>query len=62
MESRIKIRADEISKIIKSQIENYENRTDEAECGTVITVGDGIVRAFGLTNCMANELVEFEGG
>ena len=62
MESRIKIRPEEISKIIKSQIENYENRTDEAECGTVITVGDGIVRAFGLTNCMANELVEFEGG
>ena len=34
----------------------------EAETGTVITAGDGIVRAFGLDNCMANELVQFEGG
>ncbi len=62
MEPRLKIRPEEISKIIKSQIENYENRTDEAETGTVITVGDGIVRAFGLTNCMANELLKFDGG
>ncbi len=62
MEPRLKIRPEEISKIIKSQIENYENRTNEAETGTVITVGDGIVRAYGLTSCMANELVEFEGG
>lgn len=56
------IRPDEISNIIKNQIKNYENRTEEAETGTVITVGDGIVRAFGLDNCMANELVTFEGG
>ena len=56
------IRPDEISNIIKNQIKQYENRTEEAETGTVITVGDGIVRAFGLENCMANELVTFEGG
>ena len=62
MESHIKIRPEEISKIIKTQIENYENRVDEVECGTVITFGDGIVRAFGLEGCMANELVQFEGG
>ncbi|MBE6542527.1 MAG: F0F1 ATP synthase subunit alpha, partial [Ruminococcaceae bacterium] len=56
------IRPDEISNIIKNQIKNYRNKTEEAETGTVITVGDGIVRAFGLENCMANELVLFEGG
>ena len=56
------IRPDEISNIIKNQIKQYENRAEEAETGTVITVGDGIVRAFGLENCMANELVTFEGG
>ena len=56
------IRPDEISNIIKNQIKNYRNKTEEAETGTVITVGDGIVRAFGLENCMANELVVFENG
>ena len=56
------IRPDEISNIIKNQIRNYQAHTDEKETGTVITVGDGIVRAFGLENCMANELVRFEGG
>ncbi|MBR4204802.1 MAG: F0F1 ATP synthase subunit alpha [Clostridia bacterium] len=56
------IRPEEISSIIKNQIKNYENRAAEAETGTVITAGDGIVRAFGLDNCMANELVRFEGG
>ncbi|MBQ4193785.1 MAG: F0F1 ATP synthase subunit alpha [Clostridia bacterium] len=56
------IRPEEISSIIKDQIKNYENKAAEAETGTVITVGDGIVRAFGLDNCMANELVQFEGG
>ncbi|MBQ3707055.1 MAG: F0F1 ATP synthase subunit alpha [Clostridia bacterium] len=56
------IRPEEISSIIKDQIKNYENKAAEAETGTVITAGDGIVRAFGLDNCMANELVRFEGG
>ncbi|MBO7405254.1 MAG: F0F1 ATP synthase subunit alpha, partial [Clostridia bacterium] len=56
------IRPEEISSIIKNQIKNYENKAAEAETGTVITAGDGIVRAFGLDNCMANELVQFEGG
>ncbi len=62
MESRLKLRPDEISNIIKNQIKNYESRTEESETGTVITVGDGIVRTFGLSKCMANELVRFEGG
>jgi len=56
------LRLEEISSIIKNQIKNYENKAEEAETGTVITAGDGIVRAFGLDNCMANELVQFEGG
>jgi len=56
------LRPEEISSIIKAQIRSYENRTDEAEVGTVITVGDGIATAFGLDGCMANELLTFEGG
>ena len=59
---RSDIRPEEISNIIKNQIKNYENKSEEAETGTVITCGDGIVRAFGLDDCMANELVVFEGG
>ena len=59
---RLDIRPEEISNIIKNQIKNYENKAEEAEIGTVITCGDGIVRAFGLDDCMANELVVFEGG
>jgi len=58
----MELRPEEISSIIKQQIKNYENKTDEAEIGTVIMVGDGIAKAFGLDNCMANELVTFEGG
>ena len=58
----MELRPEEISSIIKQQIKNYENKTDEAEVGTVIMVGDGIAKAFGLDNCMANELVTFEGG
>ncbi len=52
----------EISKIIKQQIENYNSRVDMKETGKVILVGDGIARVYGLKNCMANELLEFEGG
>ncbi|MBR6049784.1 MAG: F0F1 ATP synthase subunit alpha [Clostridia bacterium] len=56
------LRPEEISSIIKSQIKNYENKIEQAEVGTVILVGDGIAKAHGLSNCMANELLEFEGG
>ena len=52
----------EISHIIKSQIENYKSRVKMEETGTVILVGDGIARVYGLKNCMANELLEFDGG
>jgi len=52
----------EISNILKTQIENYKKQTRMEETGKVILVGDGIARVWGLTNCMANELLEFEGG
>ena len=52
----------EISNIIKSQIENYNLSVQMEETGTVILVGDGIARVYGLKNCMANELLEFDGG
>ena len=56
------LRPEEISKIIKEQIRSYHAETDQAEVGTVVLVGDGIARVFGLDNCMANELVAFDGG
>ena len=56
------LRPEEISKIIKEQIRSYRAETDQAEVGTVVLVGDGIARVFGLDNCMANELVAFAGG
>ena len=52
----------EISHIIKTQIENYKSRVKMEETGTVILVGDGIAQVYGLKNCMANELLEFDGG
>jgi F-type H+/Na+-transporting ATPase subunit alpha len=52
----------EISSIIKQQIKDYEKRVEVAETGTVISVGDGIARVYGLDNAMAGELVEFPGG
>ena len=52
----------EISSIIKAQIEHYEAKTEMTETGTVVLVGDGIARIYGVANCMANELLEFEGG
>ena len=53
---------EEISNIIKQQIKTYRSRMEMTETGTVILVGDGIARVYGLKNCMANELVEFEDG
>ncbi len=55
-------RPEEISTIIKSQIKNYKAKVDMTETGKVILVGDGIARVYGLRNCMANELLEFDGG
>lgn len=56
------IKPDEISSIIKSKIENYESITEVSNTGTVIEVGDGIARIYGLNNVMSNELVMFEDG
>ena len=55
-------RPEEISNIIKSQIKNYKSKVDMTETGKVILVGDGIARAYGLSSCMANELLEFDDG
>ena len=55
-------RTEEISSIIKAQIEHYEEKTQMTETGKVILVGDGIARVYGLRDCMANELLEFEDG
>ncbi|MED9822007.1 MAG: F0F1 ATP synthase subunit alpha [Christensenellales bacterium] len=56
------LKPEEISKIIKAQIKQYDKKIEQSETGSVILVGDGIARASGLENCMANELVEFENG
>ncbi len=58
----VEIRAEEISKVIRDQIKHYEKRIDLRETGTVISVGDGIARVYGLENAMAMEMVEFPGG
>ncbi|MDQ1000198.1 F-type H+-transporting ATPase subunit alpha [Neobacillus niacini] len=56
------IKAEEISALIKQQIENYQAEIQVSDVGTVISVGDGIARVHGLDNVMAGELVEFSNG
>ena len=58
----MELRPEEITKIIRSQIKNYENKLEVSETGVVILVGDGIAKAYGLDKCMAGELVEFPNG
>ena len=58
----MQIRAEEISEIIKQQIKGYEKEIDVAETGTILSVGDGIARVYGLRNVMSSELIEFPGG
>ena len=58
----MELRPEEITKIIRSQIKNYENKIEQSETGVVILVGDGIAKATGLDKCMAGELVEFPNG
>jgi len=57
----MQIRAEEISQIIKQQIQDYDKKVEVSETGTVISVGDGIARLHGLQNAMAGELLEFPG-
>ncbi len=58
----MQIKAEEISQIIEEQIQNYEQRVEMSETGTVLYVGDGIARVYGVKNAMAMELLEFPGG
>ena len=58
----MELRPEEITKIIRSQIKNYENKMESSETGVVILVGDGIAKVSGLDKCMAGELVEFPDG
>ena len=58
----MQLRAEEISQIIKKQIQNYEKAALTTETGTVLSIGDGIARVYGLEGAMAGELLEFPGG
>ncbi|MDR2162729.1 MAG: F0F1 ATP synthase subunit alpha [Clostridiales Family XIII bacterium] len=57
----MQLKPEEISAVIREQIKNYKSELDISDFGTVIQVGDGIARVFGLTGCMAGELLEFPG-
>ena len=58
----MELRPDEITGIIKSKIKAFDSKITLTDTGTVVTVGDGIVRIHGLENCMINELLEFDNG
>jgi len=59
MAGDLKIRPDEITAILKKQIAGYQNRIQETDIGTVLQIGDGIARVYGIPNVMASELLEF---
>src|SRR5271166_5525960 len=56
------IRADEIARVLRGEIENYDKAVNVSETGSVISVGDGIARVYGLERVMAGEMVEFPHG
>jgi F-type H+-transporting ATPase subunit alpha len=58
----MEIKVDEISELLRRQITDFEKKVDVSEIGTVISVGDGIARIYGLDKCMASELLEFPSG
>ena len=58
----VDIKPDEISAILRQQLSNFNASTDLEEVGTVLQIGDGIARVYGLGNVRAGELVEFENG
>lgn len=58
----MRLKPEEISSVIKSMIDKYDQKTEIVDEGTIIEVGDGISRVHGLENAMAGELLEFEGG
>src|SRR5574341_31322 len=57
----MQIKADEISSIIKEKIKGFDKRVDVSETGSVIQVGDGIAKVYGLDGTMAGEMLEFPG-
>ena len=58
----MQIRAEEISQVIREQIKDYDKKVEVSETGTVLSVGDGIARVYGVEKAMAGELLEFPGG
>lgn len=58
----MEIRADEISRVLKEQIKDYNKKLQVNETGTVLSVGDGVAKIYGLENALAGEMVEFPGG
>ncbi len=58
----MRLRAEEISQIIKDEIKDFESKTKAIETGSVLTVGDGVARVYGLEHAQAGELVEFHNG
>ena len=58
----MEIRAEEISQVIRSQIKDYEKKIEMSETGTILSVGDGIARVYGVENAMTMEMLEFPGG
>ena len=58
----MEIKVDEISELLRKQIADFEKKVDVSEVGSVISVGDGIARIYGLDKCMASELLEFPNG
>ena len=56
------LRASEVTSILEKEIENYQGESDMQSVGTVLSVGDGVARVWGLEDCMMNELLEFPGG
>ena len=58
----MEIKVEEISELLKKQITDFEKKVDVSEVGSVVAVGDGIARVYGLDNCMSSELLEFPNG
>ena len=58
----MKFNTDEIASVIQREIEQFSDQVDVREVGTVLEVGDGIARVYGLSGVMAGEMVEFPGG
>src|SRR3954465_6826456 len=56
------VRPDEVSAILRQQLSNFKSEAELEEVGTVLTVGDGVARIYGLTKAQAGELIEFENG